>query len=126
MEWTQEQVLKEALVTFDKQAEYTAMMEEHRNIKAEEQLWDTIRTMLPVLGNSQKSALRGLRRWVVFENGEPRIAFDPILDDHPAWVTSMAPGSTETLLEWVKDNWEEAKASEKARAAATKAAATAN
>tara|TARA_R110002003_G_scaffold534_6_gene20255 strand:- start:34113 stop:35273 length:1161 start_codon:yes stop_codon:yes gene_type:complete len=124
--WTQEQVLKEALVNFDKQAEYTAMMEEHRNIKAEEQLWDTIRAVLPVQGNSQKSALRGLRRWVVFENGEPRIACDPILDDHPAWVTSMAPGSTETLLEWVKNNWEEAKALEKARAAAAKTAATAN
>jgi hypothetical protein len=36
----------------------------------------------------------------------------------------MAPGSKESLLDWVKDHWEEAKVAEKARATAARAAAT--
>ncbi|KAH7079737.1 hypothetical protein FB567DRAFT_562814 [Paraphoma chrysanthemicola] len=124
-EWTDEEVLQEALMAFDKKAEYTAMMEAHENKKAEEQLWHEIRTVLPVEGNPLKTAVRGLRRWVMFEKGEPRISADSIPDEHHTpWVTWIAPGSTEALLDWIKENWEQAKTLEKAHATASKVTAS--
>ncbi|KAH7071497.1 hypothetical protein BKA63DRAFT_73709 [Paraphoma chrysanthemicola] len=124
-EWTSENVLQEALLAFDKQPEYSAMMEAHENKKAEEQLWHEIRTVLPVDGNPLKTAVRGLRRWVMFEKGEPRIATEYIPDDHyTPWVTLIAPGSTEALLDWIKENWKQAKSLEKAHATISKAAAS--
>jgi hypothetical protein len=71
------------------------------------------------------TALKGLRRWVVFQDGKPQIASDPDLDDKPTWTKAMSPGSRDSLLGWVKDHWEEAKAFEKARAIAVKEAALA-
>ncbi|KAF2024396.1 hypothetical protein EK21DRAFT_78812 [Setomelanomma holmii] len=121
-EWTQQVVLDEALAAFDKRAGYEAMVAEHNAIKDEEQLWNKIRAVLPVEGNPLKLALRGLRRWVVFEDGEPRITEEPMLEDHPAWTASMAFGSIEKLLCWVTDNWEAIKALEKARVMVVKEA----
>jgi hypothetical protein len=123
--WTRERVLEEAIEMFGKRAEYNAMMEEHNFKEAEEGLWQEVREVVPVEGSSLTMALKGLRRWVAFENGEPQLATVPDLNDKPAWTKSMAPGSNESLLSWVKEHWEEAKALEKARASAAKVAATA-
>jgi hypothetical protein len=122
--WTREQVLEEALKTFDKQTEYDAMIKEHKFKVAEEELWKEIRVALPMESKSISLALKGLRRWVVFRNGEPRIASEPDFSDKPTWTKAMSPGSKESLLSWVQGNWEEAKALEKARANAVKAVAT--
>jgi hypothetical protein len=122
--WTRQQLLEEAIDMFDKQVEYNTMMEEHNFKEAEEGLWQEIRDVVPVEGNSLTVAMKGLRRWVKFLNGEPYIADEPDLEDKPTWTKLMAPGSKESLLGWVKDHWEEAKVAEKARAAAVKAAAT--
>jgi hypothetical protein len=121
--WTRQQVLQEGLDMFHKQDEYNIMMEEHRFKEAEERLWQEVRSAVSVEGSSLNVALKGLRRWVVFQNGEPRINAEPDLGDKPAWSRLMAPGSKDSLLSWVKDHWEEAKEAEKARAAAAKAAA---
>jgi hypothetical protein len=122
--WTRQQVLEEALDMFNKQAEYNIMIEEHKFKEAEEDLWQEIRDVVPAQGNSLTVAMKGLRRWVSFVNGEPHIAVEPDLDDKPAWTRLMAPGSKESLLNWVKAHWMEAKVAEKARATAAKAAAT--
>ncbi|KAH7413676.1 hypothetical protein DE146DRAFT_2663 [Phaeosphaeria sp. MPI-PUGE-AT-0046c] len=122
--WTRQEVLQEALDRFDKQEEYDSMIEEHKFKETEEALWQKIRTVLPLEGNSLLIALKGLRRWVKFEDGEPYIASEPDLGDKPSWTKSMSPGSDESLLIWVKSRWEEAKVLEKARAAAAKTAAT--
>ncbi|KAF1918745.1 hypothetical protein BDU57DRAFT_511485 [Ampelomyces quisqualis] len=123
--WTREQVLEEAIEMFGMRAEYDAMMDEHYFKEAEEDLWKEVRGAVPVEGSSLVVALKGLRRWVTFENGGPQLATVPDLDDKPAWTKLMAPGSKESLLSWVKENWEAAKALEKARASAAKVAASA-
>jgi hypothetical protein len=124
--WTRQEVLGEGLKMFDKQDEYNIMMEEHRFKEAEESLWQEVRSVVPVESNSSLLfALKGLRRWVVFQNGEPRINTVPDLGDKPAWSRLMALGSKDSLLAWVKEHWQEAKDAEKARAAAAKAAAMA-
>jgi hypothetical protein len=122
--WTRQQVLEEAIEMFGKQAEYNVMIEEHNFKEAEEGLWQEIRNVVPVEGNSLTVAMKGLRRWVKFLNGEPHIADEPDLEDKPMWTKLMALGSKESLLSWVKDHWQEAKVAEKARASAAKAAAT--
>jgi hypothetical protein len=122
-DWTRQQVLDEALKTFDKQAEYDIIIAAHQFKIDEEALWEEVKAALPVEGNPRRDALKGLRRWVVFENGEPKLTTTPTLDDKTVWTTEMAPGSKDSLLDWVKDNWEEAKSLERARASAVKAAA---
>ncbi|OAL04361.1 hypothetical protein IQ06DRAFT_96893 [Phaeosphaeriaceae sp. SRC1lsM3a] len=112
--WTRQEALQEALGMFDKQEEYDSMIEEHQFKEAEEALWLKIRTVLPLEGSSLLVALRGLRRWVKFQDGEPYIASEPDFDDKPSWTKLMAPGSDEGLLSWVQSHWEEAKVLEKA------------
>ncbi|CAO2647358.1 Nn.00g082800.m01.CDS01 [Neocucurbitaria sp. VM-36] len=119
--WTRQRVLEEALAFFDKHAEYDAMMREHHNKEAEENLWKDIRASLPIEGNSLALALKGLRRWVVFDNGEPRITNEPNLDEYQWWAIVIPAEKRKKVLDWVKENWEEIKALEKARARAAKA-----
>lgn len=121
-DWTRKQVLEEAIKTFDKQNEYDALIAEHEFKHAEESLWVEVKTVIPGTTNL-KDTLKALRRWVIFENGEPRIATIPILDDKTVWTKHMAPDSKVKLLAWVEGNWEEAKKLEKARANAAKWAA---
>ncbi|KAF1848076.1 uncharacterized protein K460DRAFT_414693 [Cucurbitaria berberidis CBS 394.84] len=118
--WTRQQVLHEALTYFNKHSEYDAMMEEHRSKEAEEQLWKDIRAILPVEGNSLALTLKGLRRWVVFQNGEPQITSEPNLEEYQWWVKHISEEDKGKIIAWVKGNWEEVKALEKARARAAK------
>jgi hypothetical protein len=118
--WTREKVLEEAIEIFSVEAEYDAMMEEHHFKETEEEIWREVREVVPLEGTSLVTALRGLRRWVAFENGEPLLAAVPDLEDKPSWSKLMAPGSNESLMNWVKEHWEAAKALEKARASAAK------
>ena len=122
--WTRQEALQEALDMFDKHGQYDSMMEEHHFKEAEERLWQKVRTVLPPEGNSLLVALKGLRRWVKFTEGQPYIANEPDLEDKPAWTKLMSPGSDDSLLSWVLLHWEEAKVLEKARAAAAREAAT--
>ncbi|KAF2125552.1 hypothetical protein P153DRAFT_324991 [Dothidotthia symphoricarpi CBS 119687] len=122
--WTRQQVLQEALTTFDKRDEYDAMMEEHFLKEADEGLWKDIRAILPIQGNtSTRLTLQGLRRWVIFEDGEPRISSKPILEDNTMWAKVVTPESKDDVLNWVKQHWVEVKALEKARSNAAKEAA---
>lgn len=122
--WTRQEVLEEALKTFDKQAEYDAMIEEHQSKEDEETLRDQVRTVLPIESKSSKDfAIKALKRWVIFDNGEPKIATEPRLDNETQWTRLMAPGSREDVLLWMKEHWQEAKVLEKERASVAKAAA---
>lgn len=58
--------------------------------------------------------LKSLRRWVDFTDGQPFIATEAMIDTQPFW--SAAAADEVRLLEWVKQNWQEIKALEKARA----------
>jgi len=121
--WTRQQVLQEALDVFRKHAEYGAMMEEHHLKEAEEDLWNDIRAILPVGGNSLGTVVRSLRRWVVFNNGEPCIAAEATLEEHPMWAEFITMDNRGRVLDWVKDHWEQVKILEKARANAVREAA---
>jgi hypothetical protein len=114
--WTRQELLREALNVFDKQAEFDTMMEEHRRKESEEELWKDIRAIIPVEGNSLSTALKGLRRWVVFHGGEPYIAQEANLGEYARWSVAMKEGTRQELLDWVGRNWTEAKSLEKARA----------
>jgi hypothetical protein len=121
--WTRQQVLHEAIQRFDKQTEYNAMLEEHRTKMAEERLWGEIRSAVPVQSNSLALVLKALRRWVVFEDGQPRISLEANLGEPLIWTNNTSMEARNTVLEWVRNNWAEVKALEKARANAAKEAA---
>ncbi|KAF2827061.1 hypothetical protein CC86DRAFT_370128 [Ophiobolus disseminans] len=123
-DWTRQQVLEEALKTFNIQEEYDAMIEKHHFNVKEKELWEEVSAALPSMGkNSLTEARKALRRWVDFEDGRPRIASTPSVDRPTTWSKDMTPGSKDELLDWVKAHWEQAKALEKARAKAAKEAA---
>ncbi|KNG47784.1 hypothetical protein TW65_05523 [Stemphylium lycopersici] len=121
--WTRQQVLHEAITVFNKQAQYDAMIQEHRIKIAEEELWKEIKMAVPVQSNSLALILKGLRRWVVFEDGRPCIASEPILEEPLIWAKSVSGENKPMVLAWVQDNWQKVKSLEKARADAAKEAA---
>ncbi|KAF1941171.1 hypothetical protein EJ02DRAFT_455359 [Clathrospora elynae] len=120
--WTRQQVLQEALTVFDKQMEYDSMMEGHRVKEAEEKLWKDIRAAVPVQSNSLALIMKGLRRWVDFEEEHPRITPEPNLGEPLIWSNFVSADNRDGVLEWVEENWEEVKALEKARTSAAKKA----
>jgi hypothetical protein len=121
--WTRQQVLHEAISTFEKRADYDAMMEEHQLKTAEEELWKEIRAVVPVQSNSLALILRGLRRWVAFEDGQPFITAEPNLGEPLVWSKFVSADTKDAALAWVEGNWERVKSLEKARANASKQAA---
>jgi hypothetical protein len=122
--WTRQQVLEEALTAFDKKADYDAMMLEHHLKTAEEELWKEIKVTVPLQSNNSLAlALKGLRRWVVFEDDQPRISSEPNLGEPLIWSNFVTADNKDVVLEWVRKNWEQAKSLEKARANAAKEAA---
>jgi hypothetical protein len=76
--WTRQQVLAEALEMFNKQSEYDMMIKGHNFKEAEETLWQEIREVVPAQGNSLIVAMKGLRRWVKFLDGEPILLLSQI------------------------------------------------
>lgn len=50
--------------------------------------------------------------------GQPQIAPEPMIEteDQPVWIQAIPSDDKEQLLAWVRDNWAEVKALEKARA----------
>jgi hypothetical protein len=118
--WTREDVLEDAIITFGKQQEYAAMMEEHHLKNAEEELWKDVRAAIGVTSKSLPTILKGLRRWVTFENGQPRITSDANLEVPLVWCKFVTAENKDTVLKWVSSNWEQVKNLEKARANAAK------
>jgi hypothetical protein len=121
--WTREEVLQDAITAFDKQGEYAAMMEEHRHKNAEEELWKDVRTAIGVTSKSLSTILKGLRRWVAFEDGHPCTTSEPNLEKPLIWSKFVTAKNKDEVLQWVADNWEAVKTLEKARANAAKTAA---
>jgi hypothetical protein len=99
------------------------MMEEHRHKNAEEELWKDVRTAIGVTSKSLSTILKGLRRWVAFEDGHPRTTSEPNLEKPLIWSKFVTAKNKDEVLQWVADNWEAVKTLEKARANAAKTAA---
>ncbi|CAN9095029.1 hypothetical protein CC77DRAFT_1029474 [Alternaria alternata] len=122
-EWTRQQVLQEALMLFEKREEYEAMLLEHDLKTTEEELWKDIKVAVPIQSNSLAVVLKGLKRWVVFEDDQPRISPKPNLDEPLIWSKFVTADNKNAVLEWVRQNWEQVKCAEKARANAAKESA---
>ncbi|KAF2685116.1 hypothetical protein K458DRAFT_417198 [Lentithecium fluviatile CBS 122367] len=123
--WTRQEVLDEALNIFSKHAQYEAMLAEHHAKEDEEALWKQIRDLLPLEGNSLGGALKGLKHWVGFIDGQPYITAQA-LESTPVWTAAVSPACRPSVMEWVVQNWQEVKALEKKRAKYAKEAATSN
>jgi hypothetical protein len=121
--WTREGVLHDAIIAFDKQTQYDDMMKTHRLKSTEEELWKDIPAAVGVTSKSLPTILKGLRRWVTFEDGQPKISSDPNLDTPLIWSKFVTAENKDDVLDWVSKNWENVKTMEKARANAAKAAA---
>ncbi|KAG9193200.1 hypothetical protein G6011_03235 [Alternaria panax] len=122
-DWTRQQVLQEALMAFGKEEEHEAMMLEHHLKTAEEDLWKDIKMAVPIQSNSLAVVLRGLKRWIVFENDQPRISSKPHLNEPLMWSKFVTASNKDAVLDWVRENWDQVKSVEKARANAAKEAA---
>ncbi|CAA9963096.1 hypothetical protein PTMSG1_06464 [Pyrenophora teres f. maculata] len=121
--WTRQEVLQDALISFNKQTEYDAMIEEHNLKTREEELWKEIKVAVPVPINKLDPVMKGLRRWVEFVDGQPCIASVPNLKEPLVWSKCVSEKNKDAVLEWVKQNWEQVKSLEKKRANAAKQAA---
>lgn len=112
--WSRREVLEEALKTFGKRGQYNKIMEEHNQKEAEDALWRSIRDLLPVEGRSLGTAVKGLRHWVDFKDGNPCITARPLATT-PVWTAEVPPGRIQHVLDWVAVNWQEVKSREKTR-----------
>lgn len=113
--WTRQGVLDAAVKTFDLQPEYDTMMAAHYAKETEEQLWKDIKATIPHEGKALASAVRALRRWVVFQDGIPRIAKGPSpLETYPLWSKHVSKCNEKEVLSWVEKNWQDVKSRDKA------------
>ena len=108
---------------FEKREEYEAMLLEHDLKTTEEELWKDIKVAVPIQSNSLAVVLKGLKRWVVFEDDQPRISPKPNLAEPLIWSKFVTADNKNAVLEWVRQNWEQVKCAEKARANAAKESA---
>ena len=120
---TREEVLQEAVRTFERDNEYKSSINSVLAGQAERALWSHIVAIIPVHSDAaMKLTVRGLKRWTRFDNGEPRLRESPIVDyeDMPPWVSLFPPENKEKVIRWVGAHWMTVKLQEKRRVAALK------
>lgn len=101
------EVLEEALRTFDKHRTYQAVMTEHNTQGIEEGLWLRINNSIPLEDPSRGTTLKGLKRWVAFENGQPYITKEPISGSKKLrWTEHISEDAVSDVLLWVVENRE--------------------
>lgn len=109
--WTRQEVLLEAIKMFDTQAEYDAMVATHRAKEAEEELWKDVKAIIPAEGKALASAVRALRRWVVFQDGRPQIGTMPATPEkYEVWSQLV---DRREIVSWVEKHWQEVKSRDK-------------
>lgn len=108
--WSRDQVLREAIRTFDVEQEYAAMIASHEAKTAEEDLWIEIRASIPAKDKALAGAVRALRRWIVFDDGKPRIAEKPFApEEYLVWSRCVGASDKKDVLAWVGLHWREVK-----------------
>lgn len=120
-------VLEEALQTFNKRKEYEAVMMEHWTKGVEEALWLQINDSIPLQDASRGITLKGLKRWVAFEDGQPYITKEPISGSQKLkWSDYVSNDSVVDVLAWIAENREQIYKLEKDRTEEAKKAAMKN
>ncbi|KAH6639072.1 hypothetical protein C7974DRAFT_306127 [Boeremia exigua] len=113
--WTREEVLRDAIAYFDTAPEYAHKLAAHRAGEAESQLWDEVKALLPANDKALKSAVRALRRWVVFTERRPAIDRCPVQHtEYLRWSDYVGEANKEEVFAWVVLNWREVKSRDKA------------
>jgi hypothetical protein len=112
---TRQDVLDEAIKTFNVRAEYNEMVAAHNAKVAEEELWRKIKDTIPAEGKALASAVRALHRWVVFRNHEPRLGDRPTEPEaYLKWSEYVGCSNEGQVLRWVRDRWQDVKSHDKA------------
>ncbi|KAK8203572.1 hypothetical protein M8818_005219 [Zalaria obscura] len=117
------QVRKQALAFFDKRDEYAARIYEIELQQDEELVFKYIKTLLMTKAMDKAKAnmvIRGLKRWVSFAGGRPRISASPEMEasnqDYFAGMLSSDKSALSTQAEvWLLAHYEEVRAKERAR-----------
>jgi hypothetical protein len=113
--WTRQQVLGEAIRAFGRQVEYNAMMETHRAKEVEEELWKEVKATIHAEGKSLASAVKALRRWVTFHDGNPQVLHHPTAPEaYLVWSEHVSETNRKEVLTWVERHWRDVKSRDRA------------
>ncbi|KAF2753929.1 hypothetical protein EJ05DRAFT_479954 [Pseudovirgaria hyperparasitica] len=117
-EWTRDAVLARGLERFGRREEYDTKMAGFFKHEKEKAFWAKAARMVPVdEGEKLNLVMRGLKRWVSFEQDEAVINAEADMSDDPVskWANAIDDIGEEKLLAWIEDNWEEVRTKEKSR-----------
>ena len=108
--WNREDVLREAIRTFDVQQEYNNMMATHNAEEAEKELWKEVKAAIPAKDKALASAVKALKRWVKFSNCRPVIGDRPLPHtEYFKWSEHVDESNKNDVLAWVGRNWQDIK-----------------
>ena len=120
-DWTRKEVLEEALKCFEIREIYEKKMDESRNSRKEQELLEEIKKAVPEEGERLGEVMKGLKRWVRWENGKAIMCNEgEVIGDKPKWLALVQDEEREELLKWMMDNHRELRRREKERASRMK------
>ena len=122
---TRESVLQEALTRFGCNELYNQLLTEHRANELEKAFWSEVGATLPLEGDNLRLALRVLKRYVVFVEGQPTIEATTELQNesqpppHDAqrtkkWTQASSLPEFQLRL-WILEHWQDLYEREKAK-----------
>lgn len=115
--WDRQEVLKEALECFDVKETYESMIGEYWKEEREKALVEEIKSVVPEEGERLGQVMKGLKRWVAWEDGGPIMRDEDVeIGDRPKWLALVKDEEKEPLLTWVRENYQELRRREKERA----------
>lgn len=122
-DWEREEVLEEALKCFGVGEEYEKKLEDSTNVLKERELLEEIKKVIPEEDERLDKVLKGLKRWVRWENGKPIMSNEADeIGDKPKWLALVQEEEKEGLLTWLAENHQELRRREMERASRMKRA----
>lgn len=99
-------VLKKALLRFNKREEHQKLLEDHRERVLKETMWKKIAKVLPLQGKELGRVMVALKANLWWKDGQPRLRVeaDKSLERIPALNADTVD---EVLLPWIKEHWKE-------------------
>jgi len=120
-DWTRKEVLEEALKCFEIKEIYAKKMDESRNSRKEQELLEEIKKAVPEEGERLGEVMKGLKRWVRWENGKAIMYNEgEVIGDKPKWLALVRDEEREGLLKWLMENHRELRRRENERASRMK------
>lgn len=111
-----EDLLAEALETFNRRPQYEEILEKYRKRLLKDKMWRKIAKALPLEGKKLGEAIVALKALLVWNDGKPKILqkADRTFEKVPALADNTVD---EVLLPWVREHWKDALAAERAEEA---------